>query len=393
MIAGGDGTVLSMIESFAKFGSDINYCIFGHIPLGTGNDLSNSLGFSDHVTISNNNIDELYAILIIYYKAQYGKIDIWKMDLQLDPIEGKILVNTKNGKMPLKDENGNIINRYIRTFINYISFGFDARVGYNFDKKRSNSRNMNKCIYFVEGLKKIFCQKTASVQKFIDTITVYDSLDNSINQESFFSEKDDANENQANTTNIKNNLEVSANNLNLNRRKEKFKLISLKSYNINNINNKCIVLEGHPCTLIFQNIVNYMSGVRDIWEHGENRLSIGIKNIKNDENLKYSKKLCSMANSKQRFDDKMLEVFTFDNGFETGLENIISGLAKKIYHGRGPIEVKFLETPKYAKEDKKHRIYLNLDGEYFHIIKPILVNIELNRDYCGGQLPFLIRNL
>ena len=44
----------------------------------------------------------------------------------------------------------------------------------------------------------------------------------------------------------------------------------------------------------------------------------------------------------------MIEVFTFDNGFEIGIEKVIRGLAKKIYHGKGPIEIKFFDTPKYS---------------------------------------------
>ena len=398
LIAGGDGTVLSMIDSFPKNGIDINYCIFGHIPLGTGNDLANSLGFSDHVQISNYNLDELYIILNNYYKAQFGKIDVWKIDLQLDQIDGEILMNTKNGKIPLKDDNGNIIKRYIRTFINYISLGYDARVGYNFDPKRASSRNVNKCIYFLEGLKKLCCQKTNSIQAFIDTFTVYDSLDNSIDQESFFSDDNNNNENEnnnepkidkSNIHNYENSQNYLNENINNNHHKEKFRCMSLKSFNKDHNNNhKCLVLSGKPCSIIFQNIINYMSGVRDIWGKGEEKLSVGLKNGNNDEIIKYTKKLYHMADCKQKFDDKMLEVFTFDNGLETGLENVIGGLAKKIYHGRGPMEIKFLETPKYIKEDRKHRIYFNIDGEYFHIVKPILLRIELNRDYSGGQLPF-----
>ena len=194
LFGGGDGTSLSMIESFVENGIDINFCTFGHVPLGTGNDLSNSLGFSNHIDISNNNLNQLYFVLNRYYKASYGKIDIWKMDLQLDDIEGKVLVNTKEGKIPLKDDNGIIIKRYVRSFINYVSLGYDARVGYNFDPKRTKSRNGNKCIYFCEGFKKLTCRKTVSIQGFIDTFTIYDSLDNSTNQESFFSERtNDAN--------------------------------------------------------------------------------------------------------------------------------------------------------------------------------------------------------
>ena len=216
LIGGGDGTVLSMIESFIKNGTDINYCIFGHIPLGTGNDLANTLGFSDHINISKNNLNDLYNILNRYYKATFGKIDIWKMDLQLDNEEGEILVNTKNGKFPLKDDNGNIIKRYIRSFINYVSLGYDARVGYNFDPKRTHSRNGNKCIYFCEGFKKLTCRKTISIQGFIDTFTIYDSLDNSYNQKSFFTDTESSEE--------KVNGEP-------NSQKIKFQFISKKTYN------------------------------------------------------------------------------------------------------------------------------------------------------------------
>ena len=385
LIAGGDGTVLSMVESFIKYGTDINYCSFGHVPLGTANDLSNSLGFDSHVDISENNIDELYFILHRYYIAKYGKIDIWKLELQLDPIDGEILTNSKKGKSPLKDNNGNIIKKYERTFINYVSLGYDARVGYNFDSRRTSSRNVNKCIYFCEGLKKMICRKTVSVQHFIDTFTVYEDPDSSVNQESLF-------DNQI-TSIYNKNIELSQKNFDLNERKIIFQIRSKYSEgvkNTNNNNDEYLLLEGKPCSIIFQNIANYMSGVKDIWGKGKPQINVKVIAKTIEENNNCSKKLDEMAKSKQTFDDKMLEVFTFDNGLETGLEKVHSGFAKKIYHGRGPMEIKFLDTPKYDKEDKKDRIYLNLDGEFFHIVKPKILRIELNRDYCGGQLPFLI---
>ena len=391
LIGGGDGTVLSMVEEFINYGIDINYCEFGHVPLGTGNDLANSLGFADHVDISENNIDDLYLILLRYYTAKFGKIDIWRMDLELDLMDGEILTNTKNGKIPLKDNNGNIIKRYIRTFINYLSLGYDARIGYNFDSKRSSSRNKNKCIYFYEGLKKLFCRKTLSVQGFIDSFIVYDSLDNSINQESFFSDKDP----EINNSNHNLFGTPSVNNLTQEPNKVKFSFVSQKTFELkkNQLKSKCLVMEGNPCSIIFQNIVNYMSGVRDMWGYGKDRLAVGVHNGNNNENIKYTEKLKKMASLGQKFDDKMLEVFTFDNGFETGFEKVYRGLAKKIYHGRGPMEVKFLDTPKYTKGDTDHRIYMNVDGEYFHIVKPILLRIQLNRDICDGQLSFLVGNI
>ena len=399
LIAGGDGTVLSMIDGFVKYGIDIQFCVFGHIPLGTGNDLSNTLGFSDHINLSDGSVDDLYLIMKKYYDAQFGQVDVWKIDLQLDPNEGEILVNTKEGKIPLKDENGNIIKRYKRSFINYISLGYDARVGYNFDPKRTTSRNKNKCIYFLEGAKKLFCRKTASVNSFIDTFTVYNSDENSVNQESFFSEidKNKENENEIKTNNgiLNENNKINELKPENNEHEIKYQFISQEKLKKNKdlLNDKrYIVLHGKPCSIVFQNIVNYMSGVKDIWGNGKDHLSVDIKSSSIEDKKKYLNKLLTMAKSQQKYDDKMLEVFTFDNGLETGLEKVIKGFAKKIYHGRGPMEVKFLETPKYEKDDKKHRIYFNLDGEYFHIVKPISLKIELNRDYLNGQLPFLIRN-
>ena len=150
------------------------------------------------------------------------------------------------------------------------------------------------------------------------------------------------------------------------------------------------MLSGEPCSIIFQNIFNYMSGVKDIWGNGKDHLSIKLKNATKEEEKKYTDKLLKMAEQKQRLDDKMLEVFTFDNGVKTGFENVFKGFAKKVYHGRGPMEIKFSETPAYIKSDRENSIYFNLDGEYFHIVKPILLKIELYRDYLGGQLPFLI---
>jgi diacylglycerol kinase (ATP) len=376
LIGSGDGTVVSMIESFIRFGSDINYCLFAHLPLGTGNDLANTLGFSDHINISNNNINDLYNILNRYYKANFGKIDIWKIDLQLDNNEGHILANTKNGKIILKDNNGNIIKRYVRNFINYISLGYDARVGYNFDPRRTKSRNGNKCIYFYEGLKKIFCRKTITVQGIIDTLTIYDSENNSVSQDAFFSDIE--------TNNVKTEEKMN---------KIKFQFISKKTYEkIKKNNKKCLVIQGEPCSIIFQNVVNFMSGVTDMWVNGKDHLAIKVKNTDKENENKYIKKLTNMAVEKQKYDDKQLEIFTFDNGACFGFEKMIGGLIKKIYHGRGPIEIKFLETPNYMESDKKNRIYFNLDGEYFHIVKPILLKIEINRDLCNGQLPFLIGN-
>lgn len=39
---------------------------------------------------------------------------------------------------------------------NYLSIGVDARIGYGFDKNRTESKFLNKICYCLEGIKKIF---------------------------------------------------------------------------------------------------------------------------------------------------------------------------------------------------------------------------------------------
>jgi hypothetical protein len=41
--------------------------------------------------------------------------------------------------------------------INYCGIGDDARIGIAFEKKRTKSKTCNKCVYAIEGFKKLFC--------------------------------------------------------------------------------------------------------------------------------------------------------------------------------------------------------------------------------------------
>jgi hypothetical protein len=66
------------------------------------------------------------------------------------------------------------MSQYRRSFINYFSLGYDARIGFGFDKKRSGKRCLNKCIYFWEGCKKNCCTKTFPLNSFINSFQVID---------------------------------------------------------------------------------------------------------------------------------------------------------------------------------------------------------------------------
>jgi diacylglycerol kinase (ATP) len=44
VIAGGDGTIMWVIESMISHEVEVDRCVIVPLPLGTGNDFSNSLG-------------------------------------------------------------------------------------------------------------------------------------------------------------------------------------------------------------------------------------------------------------------------------------------------------------------------------------------------------------
>jgi hypothetical protein len=71
--------------------------------------------------------------------------------------------------------NGQSLSVFKRSFINYFSLGYDARVGFGFEKKRSGNRCWNKCIYFWEGCKKNCCRKTIPLNSFIHSFQVFDA--------------------------------------------------------------------------------------------------------------------------------------------------------------------------------------------------------------------------
>ena len=67
------------------------------------------------------------------------------------------------------NENGKNITTYKKTFINYLSIGYDARVGFGVEKNRCGKRCCNKFLYFWEGLKKNCCRKTIKLNSLIES--------------------------------------------------------------------------------------------------------------------------------------------------------------------------------------------------------------------------------
>jgi hypothetical protein len=157
LIAGGDGTVLGIVEELNREKVDLNRCIFGAMPFGTGNDLSNALGFGTECQVGD--INNFQRVLYTYIIGVESKIDIWELSIKMDQLNGAIYDVVKDGEKIKEDEEKNKIITFKKTFVNYFSLGFDARVGFEFEQRRTSNRCCNKVVYAIEGAKRIFCCK------------------------------------------------------------------------------------------------------------------------------------------------------------------------------------------------------------------------------------------
>ena len=351
LIGGGDGTVLSLIDVLNEKGINIAQLIFGPVPLGTGNDLSNALGFGGSMMFEQDEFF-LFDLLFMYEIASESKIDIWNLELKVEDRKGRVCNIEKNKEQEIveyneKKEKNIPIKILNKTFINYCSIGYEARVGFSFEKIRSKNRIMNKWIYFWKALKKYTrcCRKNYALKNLVYSFQVGEAA----TSKPYTKQK-----NRFFTNNI--------------------------LYEINNSSSN-IILNGDPISIVCQNINYYLGGSKDIWKNSGS--NIGLTHLDNnseeEKNFLYEK-----ANSEQRFDDKKLEFFTYESEVALGLENIFSGHANKIYHGNGPVRIVF-------RKGVKDKVYLNIDGEYLRIYNPEYIKIKLDDRICNGQISFLRR--
>ena len=75
LIGGGDGTVLSIVEDLNEDKVNLERCIFGAVPLGTGNDLSNAMGFGNRVNL-NKKISHFHRVLYTYLMAKTAVVRV-----------------------------------------------------------------------------------------------------------------------------------------------------------------------------------------------------------------------------------------------------------------------------------------------------------------------------
>lgn len=121
-------------------------------------------------------------------------MDIW--EIELDCYEGGCMKTIKKDeagykkvkKTEISKKTGEEIDSiyFARKMSNYCSIGLDARIGYGFDKNRTESRTANKLVYGWEGFKKFVTAK-CEINAVIEKMEVIDKEKPKIEENSLFS--------------------------------------------------------------------------------------------------------------------------------------------------------------------------------------------------------------
>ena len=387
LIAGGDGTVLGIVEELNKEEIPLMRCIFGAMPFGTGNDLSNALGFGNECKVGD--ISDFQRVLYTYLIGTESKIDIWELNLILDQTTGAMFDVIKNGEKLKEDENKNKVINFTKTFVNYFSVGFDARVGFQFEQRRTSNRCCNKVVYAMEGAKRIFCcKKNYGLSQLLDGFLEASPSKINNDTDNTNSDKDNMNiiteekQGDSDIEEVPNEPLISVEDIITSEKKIIFKTKSSGQ--------KDILLKGNPVTLICQNIDFYMGGTRNIWGK-TSHIGIQQEELTKDEYREYKRQVIDNWKN-QAFDDKKIEFFTFEHGIEIGLEKVARGLAKRVYQGTGPVVLEFKKEPNETERIALTKVYVNCDGEFYHLQNPKEICVRLNTNICDGQINIL-RNI
>ncbi|KAI9478190.1 MAG: ATP-NAD kinase-like domain-containing protein [Benjaminiella poitrasii] len=182
--AGGDGTVMSVFEMLVDKHVDLDYIFFSCIPLGTGNDFGQVLGWGRTIPHPNilgkdlRNLEELITERL--QKSSAAHLDIWQVEMEAYP-DGFV-----RQAGPERNDGHNMLEVdkawrkqktcpfMVRKMCNYMSIGVQGYVGSGFENHRTGNRWMNVMVYTCESAKWVFWRKFPSVSNFIEKIVHHD---------------------------------------------------------------------------------------------------------------------------------------------------------------------------------------------------------------------------
>ncbi|KAJ3173547.1 hypothetical protein HDU88_002633 [Geranomyces variabilis] len=144
--AGGDGTLMGVVEGMIEMGIDVAddpRILFSVIPFGTGNDLSQVLGWGRYVSgtdVAGHHLEGLNKIVMDRLSGHKTLLDIWGVEIETE--EGGWIREAGKEK----------VSTLRRKMSNYSSLGLQGRVGVGFEENRRGSRVLNAMEYSRQSL-------------------------------------------------------------------------------------------------------------------------------------------------------------------------------------------------------------------------------------------------
>ena len=74
------------------------------------------------------------------------------------------------------------------------------------------------------------------------------------------------------------------------------------------------------------------------------------------------------------------------------MEKVARGQARRVYQGYGPVFLEFKKEPDATERIALTKVYVNCDGEFYHLQNPTEISVRLNTNICDGQINIL-RNI
>ncbi|CAK0858724.1 unnamed protein product [Prorocentrum cordatum] len=253
IVAGGDGTVMWVIEEMFKHGIDVDRVTLGTTPFGTGNDFSNVTGWgtrgpSPGFLKENSGFSGMRRYVDAWLQAEQRPYDIWETSMRTMASEKAGFEFIQDGRKVCTDKHierhgirrlgdGSLeMSKYV---CNYFSVGLDARVGVGFDKLRAKSQVINKGVYALEGAKKLLFKKKGVIGNVVDSLVELQS-DTLLDRAAEGHKKDE-------------------------------RAVVFKAGRQDDGDDKKLV--GNPVSLIFMNIPSIAGGL-DIWKWSKSRMGI-----------------------------------------------------------------------------------------------------------------------
>ncbi|KAI9311921.1 ATP-NAD kinase-like domain-containing protein [Dichotomocladium elegans] len=178
--AGGDGTVMSVVELVDEYDIDFDLVYFSCIPFGTGNDFSQVLGWGrtiPHKDVLGNGLHHLEELVCDRLThSEPARLDIWGVEMTSHSSGYVRLAGPEraDGHDIPEIRNYDDISRYsfARKMSNYMSIGVQGYVGSGFEKHRAGNRLANMMVYTIESAKWVFWKHFPPVTAFIDEIVM-----------------------------------------------------------------------------------------------------------------------------------------------------------------------------------------------------------------------------